>query len=95
MRWVPLGTVGGETVVPTVPEPQNRPLHVLFMATSPQTVDPVLDYKQGKSAILQAIQRQPLRLEVEESGCLKELGNLVSSYEPDYFDVLTSPDTLL
>ncbi len=68
-------------------EPANRPLRVLFMATSPLSVEPVLDYEQEEGRILDATKKQPLSLTVEESGDLAELENLVASYESGWFDV--------
>jgi tetratricopeptide (TPR) repeat protein len=67
--------------------PENRALQVLFMATSPQGVEPVLDYEKEEARILEATGRQPLALTVEESGCLSELGYLVDDYGKDYFDI--------
>ncbi|NJN90973.1 MAG: CHAT domain-containing protein, partial [Leptolyngbyaceae cyanobacterium SL_5_14] len=72
---------------------QNRALRVLFMATSPRSVEPVLDYEQEEAEILKAASRPSIGLTVEESGCLKELGDLADSYgvEPSgrrYFDVV-------
>ncbi|MBW4626083.1 MAG: tetratricopeptide repeat protein [Brasilonema octagenarum HA4186-MV1] len=66
---------------------QNRPLRLLFMATSPEDIEPVLDYEREETNILQATKDQPLALIVEESGSVQELTNLVKSYEEDYFDV--------
>jgi hypothetical protein len=68
-------------------EPDNRALRVLFMATSPLNVEPVLDFEREEGLILTATQRQPLSLTVEESGDLSELRNLVDSYGEGYFDV--------
>ena len=59
---------------------QNRFLRLLFMATSPQDIQPILDYEQEEANILQATEKQPLGLVVEESGSVEELGNLVQSY---------------
>lgn len=67
--------------------PQNRPLNVLFMATSPLGVEPVLDYEAEEGQILEATKRTPVNLRVEESGWLEELGYVVGEYEPSYFDV--------
>ncbi|OYD89792.1 hypothetical protein CDG76_33865 [Nostoc sp. 'Peltigera membranacea cyanobiont' 210A] len=69
---------------------QNRPLRLLFMATSPE--DPrvaPLGFEQEEANILQAIkdQNQTIDLIVEESGSVAELANLVKSYEENYFDV--------
>jgi CHAT domain-containing protein len=68
-------------------KPANRALNVLFMATSPLGVEPVLDYEAEEGQILAATQRTPVNLQVEESGCLSELGYLVREYEKNYFDV--------
>ncbi|MDJ0674689.1 MAG: hypothetical protein QNJ36_04690, partial [Calothrix sp. MO_167.B42] len=67
---------------------QNRPLRLLFMATSPEYpgIAP-LQFEQEEGNILQATSRQPLGLVVEESGSVSELGNLVQSYPEDHFDV--------
>ncbi|KYC34582.1 hypothetical protein WA1_51255 [Scytonema hofmannii PCC 7110] len=76
-------------------QPENRALNVLFMATSPQGIERVLDFEAEEGRILEATKRIPLSLTVEESGCLKELGYLVKEYEHGYFDVfhLTSHAT--
>ncbi|MBE8990523.1 tetratricopeptide repeat protein [Nostoc sp. LEGE 12450] len=85
VRWVSDSTVKKLTIDG---EPQNRALQVLFMATSPLNVEPVLDFEGEEARILEATKRQPLALTVEESGCLSELGYLVDGYDRDYFDVL-------
>jgi hypothetical protein len=69
-------------------EPANRALNVLFMATSPLGVEPVLDFEAEEGRILEATARQPLALVVEESGCLTDLGYLIDDYGKGYFDVL-------
>ncbi|MEC4895805.1 MAG: CHAT domain-containing protein, partial [Oscillatoria sp. PMC 1051.18] len=83
VRW--LATPSKQLSV--VAEPQNRALNLLFMATSPLNVEPVLDFEAEEGRILTATARQPLSLKVEESGCLSELGYLVTDYEENYFDV--------
>jgi hypothetical protein len=65
---------------------ENRPLQMLFMATSPTGVTE-LNHEQEEVNILDATDKQPLLLVTEESGCVGELGNLVQSYEAGYFDV--------
>ncbi|WP_414527819.1 tetratricopeptide repeat protein [Nodularia chucula] len=72
---------------PVIPQ-QNRPLRLLFMATSPEHpgIAP-LQFEQEEANILKATQEQPLALIVEESGSVAELANLVQSYSADYFDV--------
>ncbi|NJN88824.1 MAG: CHAT domain-containing protein, partial [Leptolyngbyaceae cyanobacterium SL_7_1] len=71
-----------------VSQPQNRALRMLFMATSPRSVEPVLNYEQEEAAILKATERSGIGLTVEESGCLEELGDLMDAYERRYFDVV-------
>jgi CHAT domain-containing protein len=67
---------------------QNRPLRLLFMATSPEHpgIAP-LGFEREEAKILEATKEQPLALVVEESGSVEELKNLVQSYDEDYFDV--------
>jgi tetratricopeptide (TPR) repeat protein len=84
VRWVSSDSVKTLSVEKN---PENRALQVLFMATSPQGVEPVLDYEAEEGRILEATGRQPLALTVEESGCLEELGYLVADYGKDYFDI--------
>ncbi|MBH8552336.1 tetratricopeptide repeat protein [Nostocaceae cyanobacterium CENA357] len=85
VRWVSDSTVKKLTIDG---EAENRALQVLFMATSPLDVKPVLDFEGEEARILEATKRQPLALTVEESGCLLELGYLIDGYDKDYFDVL-------
>ncbi|WP_414581184.1 tetratricopeptide repeat protein [Scytonema sp. PCC 10023] len=85
VRWVSSETVKRLSVEE---KPENRALQVLFMATSPLGVEPVLDFEAEEGRILTATARQPLALRVEESGCLSELGYLVEDYGKGYFDVL-------
>jgi CHAT domain-containing protein len=85
VRWMSDSTVKKLTIEG---EPENRALQVVFMATSPMDIEPVLDFEKEEARILEATKRQPLALTVEESGCLSELGYLVDGYDRDYFDVL-------
>jgi tetratricopeptide (TPR) repeat protein len=65
---------------------QQRSLRILFMATSPDNVEPSLDFEQEEAQILVATRDIPLDLRVEESGCIAELSKLWGRYrEP--FDV--------
>ncbi|MEG4024397.1 tetratricopeptide repeat protein [Microcoleus sp. S13C4] len=65
---------------------QQGPLRLLFMATSPDNVEPSLDFEQEEAQILTATTDIPLDLRVEESGCITELSKLCGRYrEP--FDV--------
>ncbi|MFC8128744.1 CHAT domain-containing protein [Streptomyces sp. NPDC057302] len=52
--------------------PQNRPLHTVFLAASPKEIEPVLDFEQEESLILNAVRRGH-RLSTVESGDISEL----------------------
>ena len=82
VRWVSNGKP-----ITLANTPQNRPLNVLFMATSPLGVKPELDYEAEEGQILETTKRTPVNLRVEESGWLEELGYVVREYERGYFDV--------
>lgn len=74
----------------TPPEPENRPLRVLFMATSPENVKPVLEFEKEEGDILAASKElgNPIELFVEESGSLDELGKTVKLAERGAFDIV-------
>lgn len=79
IRWVDRSIQDSE-------DTQQRPLRILFMATSPEDVEPPLDFEQEEAQILTETRDIPLNLRVEESGCIAELSKLWGRYrEP--FDV--------
>jgi tetratricopeptide (TPR) repeat protein len=84
VRWLSSDEVKKLTIDATA---ENRALNLLFMATSPLGVEPILDFEAEEGRILEATARQPLFLAVEESGCLSELGYLIENYGKGYFDV--------
>ena len=86
---IPIRWIAQANSQPLIQEdkPANRALNVLFMATSPLEVEPILDYEAEEGEILEATQRTPVNLRVEESGCLTELGYLVRKYDKNYFDI--------
>jgi hypothetical protein len=67
---------------------ENRPLRVLFMATSPEGVEPILSYEAEEAGILAATADIGTELVVEESGTLEGLRFTAESYGAGYFDVL-------
>jgi CHAT domain len=78
----PVATLGA------VVKPRNRPLRVLFMASSPEGVEPVLSYEAEEAAILEATADTGTELVVEESGTVEGLRFTAESYGQGYFDVL-------
>lgn len=68
-------------------QPQKRQLGVLFMASSPEDVQPVLDFEAEEAAILTATNNKPLDLQVEESGSLPGLQERLT-------DMAEAPDVI-
>ena len=85
LRWM---KTGNERLLILDNNPQDRALNVVFMASSARGVKPILDFEEEEGKILKATRGKPLSLTVEESGCLKELGELVASKDRGYFDVI-------
>ncbi len=85
---LPVRAVGAGAALRAPVAPGNRPLRVLFMATSPEGVEPVLNYEAEEAAILAATSRTGTDLVVEESGTLEGLQFLTRDHGPGYFDVL-------
>ena len=70
-----------------VREPENRPLQVLFMASSPEGVAPELDFEEEEARILKAGAHAEAEVTVEESGSLPSLRQLVNDHPEGFFDV--------
>jgi len=85
MRWM---KTGNERLLTVDNNPQDRALNVVFMASSAKGVTPILDFEAEEGKILKATRGKPLSLTVEESGCIKELGELMASKDREYFDVI-------
>lgn len=85
LRWM---KKGNERLLTVDNNPQDRALNVVFMASSAKGVTPILDFEAEEGKILKATRGKPLSLTVEESGCIKELGELIASKDREYFDVI-------
>jgi tetratricopeptide (TPR) repeat protein len=70
LRWI------SRNILTEMDPPLSRRLRVLFMATSPEGINPVLNYEDEENLILQETENPGLELQVEESGCLSELARL-------------------
>ncbi|MBB5866669.1 tetratricopeptide (TPR) repeat protein [Allocatelliglobosispora scoriae] len=84
---LPVRAAGTSAALPA-PAIGNRPLRVLFMATSPEGVEPVLNFEAEEAAILAATSQSGIDLVVEESGTLAGLRFRIMDYGAEYFDVL-------
>jgi len=85
---LPVRAIGTNTAFKAPVALGNRPLRVLFMAASPEGVEPVLNYEAEEAAILAATSRTGTELVVEGSGTLEGLRFLSRDYGEGYFDVL-------
>ncbi|MDI6810362.1 MAG: CHAT domain-containing protein [archaeon] len=65
------------------PEPENRPLRVLFMACSPIDVYPVLEFEKEEDTIFEVTKDLPVEIDVEDTGSLEGLGELLTTKEYD------------
>ncbi len=70
------------------PVPANRPLRVLFMAASPENVEPLLQFEAEEAMIFNATSETGTEFVVEESGTLEGLRFIIEAYGTGYFDVL-------
>lgn len=84
VRW----QVGRVPDTPFYTTPQNRPLHVAFMASAPEDAGDTLDFEGEEAHIVTTTARDPLRLSVEESGNLAELGYLLAGYGAGHTDIV-------
>jgi hypothetical protein len=85
---LPVRAIGTNAAVSGPASPRNRPLRLLFMASSPEGVEPVLSYEAEEAAILASTARTGTELVVEESGTLEGLRFLSRDYGAGHFDVL-------
>jgi tetratricopeptide (TPR) repeat protein len=65
--------------------PQDRPLKLLFMASSPIDIEPELDFEREEEAIFRVTAELPIDMEVEDSGSLE---GLHSKLEQEQYDVV-------
>ncbi|WP_397568802.1 tetratricopeptide repeat protein [Schlesneria sp. T3-172] len=72
---------------PSAPEPHNRALHVLFMASSPLGVNE-LNFEAEEATILRSTDRHRITLSVEETGSLDELEVLAAGFGENAIDVV-------
>ena len=69
------------------PPAASSPLQVVFMAASPEDVKPVLDFEAEEARILRITEELPLKLRVEESGCVKQLSDMWRRFRENTYQV--------
>ena len=76
----------GKTLA-AIASPRDRALKVVFMAAEPREIEGQVRYEEQEKTILEAIQRRPIDINVEESGCLEELRITLDEHKSD-LDIL-------
>jgi hypothetical protein len=66
-----------------MPEPQNRPLKILFMACSPFDTYPVLAFEKEEDTIFEVTKNLPVEIDVEDTGSLEGLGEWLETTKYD------------
>ncbi|MFN8445332.1 MAG: tetratricopeptide repeat protein [Caldilineaceae bacterium] len=66
----------------------NRPLRVLFMASSPENLHPVLNFEAEEREILEKVRGKQIEFVVVETGSLAGLKQVLESHEVGHFDVV-------
>jgi hypothetical protein len=65
------------------PEPENRPLKILFMACSPLDVYPELEFEKEEETIFEVTKDLPVDIDVEDTGSLEGLGEWLATNRYD------------
>ncbi len=65
------------------PKPKSRPLKILFIACSPDNGSHTLDFEKEEEAIYETTKGIPVEIDVEDTGSLKGLGEILVHNEYD------------
>jgi hypothetical protein len=74
------------------PEPENRPLKILFMASSPWDTSPVLAFEKEEDTIFEVTKDLPVEIDIEDTGSLKGLGEWLETNEYDVVHIIGHAD---
>jgi len=75
-----------------MPEPENRPLKILFMACSPRDVYPVLEFEKEEDTIFEVTRDLPVEIDVEDTGSLEGLGEWLATNKYDVVHITGHAD---
>ena len=76
----------------TTPEPEDRPLKILFMACSPLDTYPVLEFEKEEDTIFEVTKDLPVEIDVEDTGSLEGLGEWLDMNEYDVVHIIGHAD---
>jgi len=62
---------------------KNRPLRILFMACSPESVQPVLEFEKEEDTIFEITKDLPVEIDVEDTGSLNGLAECLTHNKYD------------
>ncbi|MCK4734509.1 MAG: CHAT domain-containing protein, partial [Methanophagales archaeon] len=74
------------------PEPENRPLKILFMACSPLDAPPVLAFEKEEDTIFEVTKNLPVDIDIEDTGSLEGLGEWLETNEYDVVHITGHAD---
>ena len=74
------------------PEPENQPLKILFVACSPEGVEPVLEYEKEEDTIFKVTENLPVDMDVEDTGSLEGLSRCLEQHEYDVIHITGHAD---
>jgi hypothetical protein len=74
------------------PEPENRPLKILFMACSPLDTYPVLAFEKEEDTFFEVTKDLPVDIDVEDTGSLEGLGEWLDTNEYDVVHITGHAD---
>ena len=78
--------------IKTTPEPEDRPLKILFMACSPLDTSPVLEFEKEEDTIFEVTKNLPVDIDVEDTGSLEGLGEWLETNEYDIVHITGHAD---
>ena len=74
------------------PEPEERPLKILFMACSPLDTYPVLAFEKEEDTFFEVTKNLPVDIDVEDTGSLEGLGEMLETNEYDVVHITGHAD---
>jgi CHAT domain-containing protein len=74
------------------PEPEDRPLKLLFMACSPPDTPPVLAFEKEEDTIFEVTKNLPVDIDIEDTGSLEGLGEWLDTNEYDVVHITGHAD---
>ena len=78
--------------IKTMPKPDNRPLKILFVACSAWDTSPELAFEKEEDTIFEVTKNLPVEIDVEDTGSLEGLGEMLETAEYDVVHITGHAD---